>query len=384
MRLICQNQAKAKWRNVPGSGILLDVAEGIIVNRNAIGLLFLGMLLFGCARQEQPAEAVRPARVVKVALGGQSHQANYSGEVRARFETALAFRVGGKIAKRHVEVGSIVKAGQVLAELDPQDLRLAEAASRAQLAAAQADFGLAERDLKRYTDLLEKKFISLADYERRKNLLDTARARFAQVKAQHEVSANQAVYGQLRADHDGVIVSIEAEAGQVVAMGQPVMRLARPQEKEVVVSVPENRLAEMRAAQDIQISLWAEPGKLYRGKVREISPAADPVTRTYTAKVTVLDAAPAMQLGMTANVLLGAGAAAPAAELPLTALYQQGGGPAVWLVDTASGKVRLVPVQVGEYREKTFTVLSGLKDGDSVVSAGVHKLVPGQQVRVVQ
>jgi multidrug efflux system membrane fusion protein len=181
-----------------------------------------------------------------------------------------------------------------------------------------------------------------------------------------------------------VIVSIEAEAGQVVAMGQPVMRLARPQEKEVVVSVPENRLAELRAAQDIRISLWAEPGKLYRGKVREISPAADPVTRTYTAKVTVLDPAPAMQLGMTANVLLGGGATVSAAELPLTALYQQSGGPAVWLADPASGKVRLMPVRVGEYREKTFTVLSGLKEGDSVVSAGVHKLVPGQQVRMVQ
>ena len=354
------------------------------MNRNSIAFLFLSMLIFGCAKQEQPAEGVRPARVVKVALGVQSHQANYSGEVRARFETALAFRVGGKIAKRHVEVGSVVKAGQVLAELDPQDLRLAEAANRAQLAAAQADFELAKRDLKRYTDLLEKKFISLADYERRKNLFDTAKARFAQIKAQHEVSANQAVYGRLRADDDGVIVSIEAEAGQVVAMGQPVMRLARPQQKEVVVSVPENRLAELRAAQDIRISLWAEPGKLYRGKVREISPAADPVTRTFTAKVTVLDAVPSMQLGMTANVLLGGGAATPGAELPLTALYQHSGGPAVWLVDPASGKVRLMPVQVGEYREKTFTVLSGLKDGDSVVSAGVHKLVPGQQVRVVQ
>jgi multidrug efflux system membrane fusion protein len=377
-------QAKPKWRNVPGSGILLGVAEEIIVNRNAIAFLFLGVLSFGCAKQEPPAEGVRPARVVKVALGVQSHQANYSGEVRARFETALAFRVGGKIAKRHVEVGSIVKAGQVLAELDPQDLRLVEAANRAQLAAAQADFELAERDLKRYTDLLEKKFISLADYERRKNQFDTAKARFAQVKAQHEVSANQAAYGQLLADHDGVIVSIEAEAGQVVATGQPVMRLARPQEKEVVVSVPENRLAELRAAQDIRIGLWAEPGKLYRGRVREISPAADPVTRTYTAKVTVLDAVPAMQLGMTANVLLGGGTPAPAAELPLTALYQQGGESAVWLVEPASSKVLLMPVKVGEYREKTFTVLSGLKDGDSVVSAGVHKLVPGQQVRVIQ
>ena len=355
-----------------------------MVNRNTTVLLFLGVLFFGCAKQEPPAEGPRPARVVKVALGVQSHQANYSGEVRARFETALAFRVGGKIVKRHIEVGSTVKAGQLLAELDPQDLRLAEAASRAQLGAAQADFDLAERDLKRYTELLEKKFISPADYERRKNLFDTARARFAQVKAQHAVSANQAVYSQLRADHDGVIVSIEAEAGQVVAMGQPVMRLVQPQEKEVVVNVPENRLAELSAAQDIRISLWAEPGKLYRGKVREISPAADPVTRTYTAKVTVLDAVPAMQLGMTANVLLGGGTTTPAAELPLTALYQLRGDPAIWLVEPTSGKVRLIAVKVGEYREKTFTVVSGLKDGDNVVSAGVHKLVPGQQVRVVQ
>lgn len=354
------------------------------MNRNTIACLFIGMLISGCTKQEHPAEEIRPARVVKVALGVQSNQANYSGEVRARFETALAFRVGGKIAKRHVEVGSLVKAGQLLAELDPQDLRLAETANRAQMTAAQGDFELAERDLKRYADLLEKKFISVADFERRRNLFDTAKARFAQVKAQYEVSANQAGYGQLRADHDGVIVSIEAEAGQVVAIGQPVMRLARPDEKEVVISIPENRLAELRAAQDIRINLWAEPGKMYRGKVRELSPAADPVTRTYTAKVSVLDNAPAMQLGMTANVLLGGGAAASSAELPLTALYQQNAGPAIWLVDPASSKVRLTPVQVGEYREKTFTVLSGLKEGDNVVSVGVHKLVPGQQVRMVQ
>jgi multidrug efflux system membrane fusion protein len=150
-----------------------------------------------------------------------------------------------------------------------------------------------------------------------------------------------------------------------------------------VVSVPENRLADLKTAGEIQISLWAEPGKFYHGKVREISPSADPVTRTYTVKVTVTDNAEAMQLGMTANVLLGGELSQRAVELPLTALYQQNGKQAVWLVDAASGKVRLAPIQVGEYRETTFTVLAGLNNGDLVVSAGVHKLVPNQRVRIV-
>lgn len=349
-----------------------------------IGLwLMLAGLLSACAKEEPRREEIRPARVVKVALGSQAHQANYSGEVRARYETALAFRVGGKIARRHVELGSSVKAGQVLAELDPQDLKLAVSGAKAQVAAAQADFEQATRELKRYAELRDKKFISPTDYERRKNLYETAQARLAQIKAQHSVSANQAGYGQLRADHEGVITAVEAEAGQVVAAGQPVMRLAQPQEKEVVVSVPENRLAELRAANNISISLWAEPGKAYRGKVREISPVADAVTRTYAVKVTVLDAVPGMQLGMTANVLLSSGAVQAVTELPLTALYQKDAAAAVWVVDAASGKIRLAPVQVGEYRDQNFTVLSGLKEGDLVVSAGVHKLALNQKVRPV-
>lgn len=344
------------------------------------------MLLAACDKkvQEQEQEPVRPARVVKVTLGADMAKSNYSGEVRARFETALAFRVGGKITKRLVDVGSVVKQGQVLAELDTTDLRLAESANRSELAAAEADYWLAKRDLARYDDMLEKKFISQTEYERHRNQFDTAHARLNQVRMLSKASSNQATYGQLRADHAGVITAVDVEAGQVVAAAQPVMRLAQPQEKDVVVSVPENRLADLKAAGEIQISLWAEPGKFYKGKVREISPSADPVTRTYTVKVAVTDNAEAMQLGMTANVLFGSQSSQSAAvELPLTALYQQDGKQAVWLVDAASGKVRLAPIQVGEYREKTFTVLSGLNNGDLVVSAGVHKLVPEQRVRIV-
>ncbi len=345
----------------------------------------LAMVLAGCKTkvQEQEQEPVRPARVVKVKLGTFVSKANYSGEVRARYETALAFRVGGKIAKRLVDVGSVVKQGQVLAELDTADLRLAESANRSEVAAAEADYWLAKRNLARYEDMLAKKFISPTEYERHKNQYDTAHARLNQVRMLSKASSNQADYGQLRADHAGVITAVEAEVGQVVAAAQPVMHLAQLQEKDVVVSVPENRLADLKTAGEIQISLWAEPGKFYHGKVREISPSADPVTRTYTVKVTVTGNAEAMQLGMTANVLLDGELSQRAVELPLTALYQQNGKQAVWLVDAASGKVRLAPIQVGEYRETTFTVLAGLNNGDLVVSAGVHKLVPNQRVRIV-
>jgi multidrug efflux system membrane fusion protein len=160
------------------------------------------------------------------------------------------------------------------------------------------------------------------------------------------------------------------------------MRMARGDEREVMISVPENRLNELKAANDIRIRLWADPDVTYRGRVREVSPGADPVTRTYTVKVSVLDSGPRVRLGMTANVLLGSTLAEQAIELPLTALYRKDGGAAVWVVDPATTTVRLAPVRLGEYHEDTFTVLDGLKAGDLVVTAGVHKLVPGQKVKV--
>ena len=209
-----------------------------------------------------------------------------------------------------------------------------------------------------------------------------AEARLAQARTQVSVSQNQADYTALTADHAGVVTGIMAEVGQVVAAGQTVVKLARTGEKEVVISVPENRLAELGASRDIAITLWADPAARYRGQVREVSPSADPVTRTYAARIAVLDADRAMNLGMTANVYLKGVRREAAAMLPATALFQDNGKAAVWVVQPDTRTVRLVPVGVGEYQEDQVAITSGLKRGDIVVRAGVHKLFDGEKVRL--
>lgn len=337
----------------------------------------------GCKKPAPPEEDIRPVNVVKVSSAAGDGDATYTGDVRARYEAAMGFRVPGKVVARSVEVGTRVEKGQILARLDPGDFQLNIEAQRSQLAAAESDFLQAKDDLERYRNLFEQKFVSAAEFDRRQNLFNVAKARLEQARAQLGVSQNQSDYTTLRADARGVITSITAEVGQVVAAGQEVMRLARMEEKEVVVSVPESRLDEIRAAKDITVSLWAEPNEKFSGRIREISPSADPVTRTYAAKITIVNPSQRVQLGMTANVRLDSVGPQEVIRLPLSALYQQDKSPAVWVVDAKTGKVALTPVKVGRYTQEAVEVLEGLKAGDVVVRAGVHKLTPGQQVRII-
>lgn len=345
-------------------------------------LALLPATLAGCGKQA-PVPVPPPLVVTqKVAIGDAGMHASFAGEVRARSESALGFRVGGKIIARLVDVGAVVKRGTPLARIDPRDLQLNASSVNSQLAAAKADLVQAQSDYARYHDLFQKKFISAAEMDRRKATLDVAQARMAQAGAQLRVAENQNAYAVLAADRDGVITVVEADVGQVVAAGQTVVRLAREAEKEILIAVPENRLPEVRAAQRIEVSLWASPERRYGGKVREVSPIADSVTRTYAVRIAVPDADAAMHLGMTASVMLQQPGAGNAAVLPLTAVYQQGANTALWVVDAATQSVKLVPVQIGAYRESTVTVLSGVNEGEVVVTAGVHKLTPGQKVRV--
>lgn len=346
-------------------------------------MLPLSAALAGCGEKAVPPPAP-PALVVTktAAMGDAGMHASFAGEVRARSESALGFRVGGKIVARLVDVGATVKAGTPLARLDARDLQLNAASAQSQLAAAQADVTQAEADYARYRDLFEKKFISAAEIDRRKATLDVAQARLAQAKAQLNVADNQSGYSTLAADRAGVVTAVEADVGQVVAAGQTVVRVAREAEKEILITVPENRLPEVQGAQAIEITLWATPNKRYTGKVREVSPSADAVTRTYAVRIAVADADAAMRLGMTASVLLRQAGAGEAFVLPLTSIYQKGTDTALWVVDAATQTVKLTPVKVGVYRENEVTVLSGIKAGDVVVTAGVHKLTPGQKVRV--
>ena len=335
----------------------------------------------GCGDKPQVVPEPRLVNVVRVAIGSTNSDVGYSGEVRARYETNLGFRVPGKIVARNVEIGGIVKKSDVLARLDPEDQQLNTRGAQSQLAAAKSEYEQSKADLERYTDLYKKEFISKAEFDRRQNAYNVAKARLDQAQAQLAVTKNQTGYTELAADHAGVVTSILIEVGQVVAAGQTIMKLARTDDREVIISIPENRLSELSAARQIDISLWADPAKIYKGKLREVSPSADPITRTYAAKISVLNADPAMKLGMTANVYLRGVQRSVSVMLPATALFQDNGHAAVWIVDKATSQVKLVPVEVGEYVEDKVAVLSGLTPGDMVVRAGVHKLFSGEKVR---
>ena len=347
-------------------------------------LATVAVVLAACGQAKTQPDPVRPVLTQRVTPGAAASRDVYSGEIRARYETDVGFRVGGKIVARAVDAGSRVTKGQVLARLDPEDARLAAQGTAAQLASAEGDFALAASELERHADLLAKKFISQSAFDVKRNAYNAARARADQARSQAAITSNQAAYTTLVADADGVVVSVSAEPGQVVTAGQAVLRLARAGEREVVVNAPENQLARFKAGQDVAISLWADPARVFRGRIREIAGGADPVTRTYAVRVTALDAPAQAQLGMTANVLFNPAADASLVLLPLSALAGDRSQPAVWVVDPASRQVKLRPVSIGQFREDGVTVTGGLAAGEIVVTAGVHKLRAGQVVRVAE
>jgi len=355
--------------------------RGVGGGASAIVVVVIAAALAACAPREAPPPAVRPVELMQVTLGSAGSTAVFAGEIRPRLENDLGFRIGGKVVARNVDVGARVKQGQVLARLDPDDVRLQAEAARAQLAATETEYAYAKAEFERYQSLLEQKFVSASALDAKRNAMNATRARYEQAKAQLAVSANQAGYATLTADHDGVVTAVSAEAGQVVAAGQPVLRLAREDEPEAAIFVPENRIGELRAARELGVVLWANPARIYPARVREIAPAVDPATRTFAVRLSILERDAALQWGMTANVVLRAGGADNSALLPLTALYRRDGKPAVWIYDPATRKVTLRPVDILAYREDGVVIRAGLSTGDYVVTAGVHKLTEGQTVR---
>ncbi len=337
--------------------------------------------LAGCDKPESAPESVRPVQLAQVTLGAMAETAGFAGEVKPRHETDLAFRIGGKILARSADMGARVKKGQVLARLDPADVALQSEAAKAAAAAAEAEYTYAKAEYERYQSLFAQKFVSGSALDQKQNAFNANRAKFDQAKAQLAVAQNQSAYAVLQAPEDGVITSVNAEAGQVVAAGLPVMKLAREDEREVAISVPENRIDELARAKSIGVALAANPQKIYPARVREISPSVDSATRTFAVRVAVLAPDAALQWGMTAMVGLSSAGPANAALLPLTSLYRQDDKPAIWIYDPATRKVTLRPVTIGQYREDGLVVTSGLASGDWVVTAGVHKLRPGQTVR---
>ena len=340
-----------------------------------------GLWLSGCAPKEVAPEPVRAVRTLKVEAGTAQLERDYAAEIKARTESRLGFRVSGKLLARPVNAGDAVRAGQVLAQLDPQDLRLGQEAAQAGVAAAQVQFELAVADFKRYQDLRAQNFISAAELERRETTLKAAKAQLEQVKAQAGVQINQTSYSSLNAPASGVVTAVEAEPGQVLAAGTSVLRLALDGPRDAVFAVPEDRVNELRAllnrAGAVRVVPWGSQ-EAVPSTVREIAAAADPVTRTFSVKADIGGAA--LRLGQTATVRIAQSGREGVVRLPLTALVEHKNQSAVWLLE-GSMKVRLNPVTVAGAEGNTVLVSAGLSAGDEVVTAGTHLLTPGQTVR---
>ena len=341
-----------------------------------------GLFAVGCTKQEPAREAVRPVQLVRASSASAAGMAVFAGEVRARHEADLAFRIGGKVIQRKVDVGATVRRGQLLAQLDPSDVALQAQGAEAAVAAARTEATFAKAEFERFQNLRRQEFVSASALDQKRNAMTTADARLEQARAELAVSRNQAGYATLVAPEDGVITAVGAEVGQVVAAGQSVLRLARTREREVAIAVPENRIGELKSAGEIAVVLWAAPQRLYAARLREVAPSVDPVTRTFAVRVAVPDADASLGLGMTANVVVATGGTAGSALLPLTAVYHTSGGkPAVWIYDPAQQSVHLRPVELGSYREDGVLVAAGVREGEWVVAAGVNKLSDGQRVR---
>jgi len=353
----------------------------------ALSSVVLACALAACSRPESAPEPVRAVKLLEVGVGMFDTQIEYAGEVRARIESRLGFRVPGKLVSRQVELGQQVKPGQVLAQLDAQDYRLAADAGRAQVSAATTQRDLAAADVQRYRTLKAQNFISGAELERREATLKSAQASLDQARAQAAGQSLQTDYTRLVADVAGVVTGIDAEPGQVVAAGSPVVRIAQDGERDVVFSVPEDKIARVRSGQAVAVRLWASDQR-YSGRVREVAASADPVTRTYLVKV-ALERAPGQALpalGATVHARPeGLGATGePVIKLPTTALHQANGGSAVWVFDAATSTVRSQPVVVATADGNEIVISQGLAPGMRVVATGGHVLAPGQKVTVYQ
>jgi RND family efflux transporter MFP subunit len=335
-----------------------------------------------CSKAPVPIEDVRPVRTLTVSPRSTSATVDFAGEVRPRVETRAGFQVAGRMTQRFVEVGQLVRQGQPLATIDPQDYRLAAEASEAARTSAQVDRDQQRADYKRFEDLQAKGFISQAELDRRKASLDAAEARHAQAVANARVTGNQAGYATLRAPHDAVVTAIDAEVGQVVAAGQSVVRLAQTGEKDVLIGIPEQQLAVLKGAKEISVRLWSD-GAPIKGTLRELSPVADPATRTFPARVGLVDPPATAALGMTATVSFAVPLPQPVITLPLQALLLESGATHAWRYDAATGTVQRTRVSIGNVAGNEVVVTEGLKAGDVVVTAGAHQLKEGQKVKLL-
>ncbi|MCU0835908.1 MAG: efflux RND transporter periplasmic adaptor subunit [Chromatiaceae bacterium] len=343
------------------------------------------LLLTACGPSDEPEEGpppIRPVRVVTVEERAAGNTVTLTGTIQAKDDVNLAFRIGGQLLERNVNVGDRVTTGQVVARLDPSTLRDAVQAARANLAAAMARLVEARNEVERFEPLLPRGFVSRQMFDQAVEARNAAQAMVDAAEAQVSTAETQLSYTELLADGPGVVTARGAEPGEVVAVGQMIVRLAREGGRDAVFDVPARVKDEAQPDQDVRVSLSTDAQVQARGRVREVSPEADPVTRTFQVRVGLTDPPEALRLGstVTGTVELGGGAGM---IIPAAAMTSAQGRPAVWVMDPAAGTVALRPVDVARYELDSVLIAHGLTDGELVVTAGAQTLRPGQQVRLL-
>jgi membrane fusion protein, multidrug efflux system len=344
------------------------------------------MLLAACHQRETVAPEPKSVIAVAVHPDGRTASASLPAQVQARYSTPLSFRVGGQLTERRVRIGDTVKAGQTVALLDPTDLRNNLVNARAQLDAAEHRLVYAKQQLDRDRAQAQANLIATAQMEQTQDAYATALAQRDSALAQMALATDHLRYATLTADHDGVITSEDADTGQNVQADQAVYHLDWTADVDVVCDAPERTLGALTVGSNARVSLSALPGKTFEARVREVSPAADPQSRTWRVKLTLAAPSPEVRLGMTANVAFDAVGDAPTARpfaLPVTALFHKGEDPAVWVVRASSDTLELRPVSIARYDERTVSVTGGLHDGDRVVMQGVHAVSADEHVQVI-
>ena len=353
------------------------------VRMAGLSALALIALLIACKPAEEPEpEPIRPVRVTTIETREGGETVTLTGQVEAQNEVSLSFRVGGRMIERSVNVGDRVRAGQVVARLESETARNTLRSARADLTAARARLVEAQNNFERHRSLLDRGFITRAMFDQAEQAFRSARAQVDAAQAQASIAETQLGYADLISDSSGTVTARRAEPGEVVAAGQPIVQLAREGGRDAVFDVPARVIQSASANAEIVVTLSSDSKVQTTGRVREVAPQADPVTRTFKVRVGLNNPPAAMRLGstVTGSTQLGAG---PGLEIPASALTSANQQPAVWILDPANNTVSLRNIEVLRYDLARVAVAGGLQAGDIVVTAGVQTLRPGQQVRLL-
>jgi len=342
----------------------------------------IGAALPGCDKPATPASQPRPVRTVTVEQRAGGEIVSLTGQVRAKDHASLAFRLDGRMTERLVNVGDTVAAGQVVARLDPQIQQSALRSAEANLSSVEAQLNEARITLWRQQELLKDGWTSRANFDKAQHTFDTLHAQVDSARAQARIAQEQQSYTVLSADAPGTVTAVGAEPGEVIRAGQMVVEVARDGGRDAVFDVPEQLMRTGPRDPVVEIALTNDSEVKATGRVREVSPQADPATRTFQVKIGITDPPETMRLGatVTGRITLSASSGV---EIPASALTKTNEGPAVWVFDPNSRTVTLRSVEVLRYDAATVVISQGLETGDVVVTAGAQTLRPGQEVRLV-